>query len=191
MMGDTKCPSRGRKYPRSSASRTRLAITARSEAVVIWTIVVLAVLVLVLFGFWVSWRASRLDRLHNRVESARTALDLALVRRSSAAADLASDLEKVLGTQPRIITDPAAAGAEVIEVGAQTGGPARLRSPIRARRLGAPATRLRRRRMRLEEAGRRADRRRSLGLVRPGAGEPGVRYDAAALTAATYSAKVG
>jgi hypothetical protein len=57
---------------------------------VIWTIVVLAVLVLVLLGFWVSWRASRLDRLHNRVESARTALDLALVRRSSAAADLAS-----------------------------------------------------------------------------------------------------
>src|ERR1700729_4488275 len=56
----------------------------------IWTIVVLAVLILVLFGFWVSWRASRLDRLHNRVESARTALDLALVRRSSAAADLAS-----------------------------------------------------------------------------------------------------
>ena len=68
----------------------RKAITVRSEAVVIWTIVVLAVLVLVLFGFWVSWRASRLDRLHNRVESARTALDLALVRRSSAAADLAS-----------------------------------------------------------------------------------------------------
>ncbi len=56
----------------------------------IWTIVVLAVLVLVLLGFWVSWRASRLDRLHNRVESASTALDLALVRRSSAAADLAS-----------------------------------------------------------------------------------------------------
>ena len=56
----------------------------------IWTIVVLAVLALVLFGFWVSWRASRLDRLHNRAESARTALDLALVRRSSAAADLAS-----------------------------------------------------------------------------------------------------
>jgi hypothetical protein len=68
-------------------SKKRLA---RSEGIVIWTIVVLAVLVLVLFGFWVSWRASRLDRLHNRVESARTALDLALVRRSSAAADLAS-----------------------------------------------------------------------------------------------------
>jgi hypothetical protein len=56
----------------------------------IWTIVVLAVLALVLFGFWVSWRASRLDRLHNRVEAARTALDLALVRRSSASSELAS-----------------------------------------------------------------------------------------------------
>jgi hypothetical protein len=55
-----------------------------------WTIVVLSVLVLVLFSFWVSWRASRLDRLHNRVEAARTALDLALVRRASAASELAS-----------------------------------------------------------------------------------------------------
>ena len=56
----------------------------------IWTIVVLAVLVLVLLGFWVSWRASRLDRLHNRVEAARTSLDLALVRRAAAASELAS-----------------------------------------------------------------------------------------------------
>jgi hypothetical protein len=55
-----------------------------------WTIVVLSVLALVLFSFWVSWRASRLDRLHNRVEAARTALDLALVRRASAASELAS-----------------------------------------------------------------------------------------------------
>ena len=55
-----------------------------------WTVIVLLVLALVLWGFYVSWRASRLDRLHNRVEAARTALDLALVRRSSAAAELAS-----------------------------------------------------------------------------------------------------
>jgi len=55
-----------------------------------WTIIVLVVLALVLWGFYVSWRASRLDRLHNRVEAARTALDLALVRRSSAAAELGS-----------------------------------------------------------------------------------------------------
>ena len=55
-----------------------------------WTFVVLVVLAVVLWWFYVSWRASRLDRLHNRVEAARTALDLALVRRSSAAAELAS-----------------------------------------------------------------------------------------------------
>src|SRR5579862_6807300 len=55
-----------------------------------WTIIVLAVLALVLWGFYVSWRASRLDRLHNRVEAARTALDLALVRRAAAASELAS-----------------------------------------------------------------------------------------------------
>jgi len=57
---------------------------------VTWTIIVLVVLAVVLWGFYVSWRASRLDRLHNRVEATRTALDLALVRRSSAAAELAS-----------------------------------------------------------------------------------------------------
>jgi len=57
---------------------------------VTWTIIVLALLAVVLWGFYVSWRASRLDRLHNRTEAARTALDLALVRRASAAADLAS-----------------------------------------------------------------------------------------------------
>jgi len=55
-----------------------------------WTILVLAVLAVVLWGFYVSWRASRLDRLHNRTEAARTALDLALVRRASAAAELAA-----------------------------------------------------------------------------------------------------
>jgi hypothetical protein len=55
-----------------------------------WTIIVLSVLALVLFSFWISWRASRLDRLHNRVEAARTALDLTLVRRASAASELAS-----------------------------------------------------------------------------------------------------
>jgi hypothetical protein len=56
---------------------------------VTWTIVVLAILALVLWSFYVSWRASRLDRLHNRVEAARAALDLALVRRASAASELA------------------------------------------------------------------------------------------------------
>jgi hypothetical protein len=54
------------------------------------TIIVLVVLALVLWSFYVSWRASRLDRLHNRLEAARVALDLALVRRSAAASEIAS-----------------------------------------------------------------------------------------------------
>jgi hypothetical protein len=55
-----------------------------------WTLVVLVLLALVLWGFYVSWRASRLDRLHNRCEGARTALDLAMVRRSAVSYELAS-----------------------------------------------------------------------------------------------------
>jgi hypothetical protein len=57
---------------------------------VIWTVIVIALFVVLLFGVYVSWRAGRLDRLYNRVEAARTALDLAMVRRSSSAYELAS-----------------------------------------------------------------------------------------------------
>jgi hypothetical protein len=57
---------------------------------VLWTYIVLIVLVVVVGGVYVSWRAGRLDRLHNRVEAARTALDLAMVRRSAVAYELAS-----------------------------------------------------------------------------------------------------
>ncbi len=55
-----------------------------------WTYLVLVLLIVVVFGVYVSWRAGRLDRMHNRVEAARTALDLAMVRRSSSAYELAS-----------------------------------------------------------------------------------------------------
>jgi hypothetical protein len=41
-------------------------------------------------GVYVSWRAGRLDRLHARVETARAALDAALVRRSSVTLEIAS-----------------------------------------------------------------------------------------------------
>ncbi len=47
-------------------------------------------LVLVLLGFYLSWRATRLDRLHHRVETARAALDAALLRRAAAVLDLAA-----------------------------------------------------------------------------------------------------
>jgi hypothetical protein len=51
---------------------------------------IIVVVVLVLLGVYISWRAGRLDRLHARLEAARFALDAALVRRSSVALELAS-----------------------------------------------------------------------------------------------------
>jgi len=52
--------------------------------------VVLIITAAILLGVYVSWRAGRLDRLHARVETARAALDAALVRRSSVALELAA-----------------------------------------------------------------------------------------------------
>src|SRR6266852_7790669 len=52
--------------------------------------VILIIALAVLVGVYVSWRAGRLDRLHARVETARAALDAALLRRSSVALELAS-----------------------------------------------------------------------------------------------------
>jgi hypothetical protein len=91
-------------------------------------IVLIAALLLVM-GVYVSWRAGRLDRLHARVEAARTALDLALERRASAAAELASSglldpatslliaeavqgARQANGGRPQAIADPLDAGAD-------------------------------------------------------------------------------
>ena len=52
------------------------------------SLAILAVLAIV--GVYISWRAGRLDRMHTRMETARASLDLALVRRSSVALELAS-----------------------------------------------------------------------------------------------------
>jgi hypothetical protein len=52
--------------------------------------VLLWIAVLFLAGVYVSWRATRLDRLHVRVETARAALDAALVRRAAIALELAA-----------------------------------------------------------------------------------------------------
>ena len=41
-------------------------------------------------GVYVSWRAGRIDRLHTRVDMARVALDVTLLRRSSVAQELAT-----------------------------------------------------------------------------------------------------
>ena len=54
------------------------------------TDIVIAVAVVLFLGVYVSWRAGRLDRMHTRLEAARAALDVTLVRRSSVALELAS-----------------------------------------------------------------------------------------------------
>ena len=48
------------------------------------------VVVVVVLGMYVSWRATRLDRLHARADTARAALDAALVRRAAVALELAA-----------------------------------------------------------------------------------------------------
>lgn len=56
-----------------------------------WSEVALVVLVAVAVVVWLAWvSASRLDRLHRKVAASRIALDSQLVRRSSAAVDLAA-----------------------------------------------------------------------------------------------------
>ncbi|RNL83686.1 hypothetical protein [Halostreptopolyspora alba] len=57
------------------------------------TAVSVVVAVLVVVSFYVSWRASRLDRMHTRVETASAALDAALLRRGAAVLELASRSE--------------------------------------------------------------------------------------------------
>ncbi|GAA3748409.1 hypothetical protein HDA32_001642 [Spinactinospora alkalitolerans] len=48
-----------------------------------------AFVLVVLFSFYISWRAGRLDRLHTRVETAHAALDAALLRRSAVVLEFA------------------------------------------------------------------------------------------------------
>jgi hypothetical protein len=54
------------------------------------TDIVIVVALALFIGVYVSWRAGRIDRLHARVEMARTALDVTLLRRSSLALELAA-----------------------------------------------------------------------------------------------------
>jgi hypothetical protein len=52
--------------------------------------IVIVVAAALFIGVYVSWRAGRIDRLHARVEMARVALDVTLLRRSSVALELAT-----------------------------------------------------------------------------------------------------
>jgi hypothetical protein len=63
------------------------------------TIIVAVIAVVCAAGFYLSWRATRLDRLHARVETASAALDAALLRRCAA----------VTGLVTACVLDPATA----------------------------------------------------------------------------------
>lgn len=55
-----------------------------------WILLIIVIVVLALFGLYLSMTAGRLDRLHRRIELAESALDAQLMRRSSIALELAS-----------------------------------------------------------------------------------------------------
>jgi hypothetical protein len=54
------------------------------------TLIMVVGALVVLAAVYISWRAGRLDRLHIRLETAREALDAALVRRAAVALELAA-----------------------------------------------------------------------------------------------------
>ena len=55
-----------------------------------WWLIVLFVLVVLLFGLYLSMTAGRLDRLHQRIDTSELALDALLLRRSAVALELAT-----------------------------------------------------------------------------------------------------
>ena len=75
--------------------------------------VVLAVLVLMALGLWLTWTANRLDRLHHRIDVARATLDGQLMRRSGATLELASS--EVLDPPSRLLLLDAASRARGAE----------------------------------------------------------------------------
>ena len=81
-----------------------------------WLLV--AVLVLVAVGLWLTWTANRLDRMHHRIDVARATLDAQLLRRSGVTLELAGS--EVLDPASRLVLLDAAhearnAGPETFE----------------------------------------------------------------------------
>jgi hypothetical protein len=77
-----------------------------------YTAIVVLVLVLVLlYGLYLSWTATRLDRLHVRLDAARVALDAQLVRRSAATLELARS--SLLDVATAVILATAARSAQI------------------------------------------------------------------------------
>jgi hypothetical protein len=72
-----------------------------------WRDVAVVVVVLLVLGLWFAWaEASRIDRLHRKVAASRIALDAQLVRRASAAQDVA--LSGILDPASSVVVGEAA-----------------------------------------------------------------------------------
>jgi hypothetical protein len=74
-------------------------------------IVVLVLIAILLYGLYLSWTATRLDRLHVRLDAARVALDAQLVRRSTATLELARS--GLLDVATAVILATAARSAQI------------------------------------------------------------------------------
>ena len=55
-----------------------------------WVWLAVAIVLVLSLGAWLSWTANRLDRMHHRLDIARSSLDTQLLRRSSTALELAT-----------------------------------------------------------------------------------------------------
>jgi hypothetical protein len=65
---------------------------------VTWLVIVVAAVALL--ASWVTWTATRVDRLHFRVDAGRAALDAQLVRRAAAVQALVARVPERLGARP-------------------------------------------------------------------------------------------
>ncbi len=83
----------------------------------------LALALLLVLGWYLSYSAARLDRLHHRVESARAALDVQLVRRAAAAVETAQLLDPATGL---LVAD---AAAHALAAGEQRDVPGGIEPP--------------------------------------------------------------
>lgn len=100
-----------------------------------WSETTVLVVVLVALGVWALWvAASRLDRLHRKVAASRVALDSQLVRRASAALELA--LSGELDPASSLLVAEAATAVVDDEGAAPT-----VQAALRLEGLGAPRER--------------------------------------------------
>jgi hypothetical protein len=83
-----------------------------------------SLLALAVISYYLSFSASRLDRLHHRVESSANALDAQLVRRAEAAVELATS-GAVDPASGLLLADAASRALEAGEQNGQVAGPER------------------------------------------------------------------